>query len=295
MQRSSPCPVCRLGELSRTAFAGAIRAGGFGALTSASHTVLECCNCGIQQLQGKPLDYESDDYRTAYDGDADAAAFFSLHDAEQSARLTRIGVPALRGRVVADYGCGAGAFLDVASGVATETLGIEPSRRFRAALHARRHRALSSAEEVPDASVDVAVSFQVLEHVADAVGFLREIARGLRGGGALYLTTPNRADMLAALRPPGYEPFFYRTAHVWYFHPNSLILAAQKAGFDTVQVLTEQKYDLSNAMCWLRDGRPTGNGKLCCLGGQIDAAWKAFVEERMLGDTLWLIARRSTS
>ncbi|MGC5246918.1 class I SAM-dependent methyltransferase [Gordonia sp. DT219] len=45
---------------------------------------------------------------------------------------------------------------------------------------------------VPDASVDVVVNFQVIEHLWDQPSFIAECARVLRPGGELLISTPNR-------------------------------------------------------------------------------------------------------
>ncbi len=45
---------------------------------------------------------------------------------------------------------------------------------------------------LPDASVDAVVNFQVIEHLWDQSQFLREVARVLRPGGELAVSTPNR-------------------------------------------------------------------------------------------------------
>ena len=49
-----------------------------------------------------------------------------------------------------------------------------------------------AAMPVLDAGADVAVTLQVVEHLWDLRGFLRDCARLLRPGGLLVVTTPNR-------------------------------------------------------------------------------------------------------
>lgn len=46
---------------------------------------------------------------------------------------------------------------------------------------------------LPDECVDVVVSFETIEHLADQAGFLEECRRVLRAGGLLICSTPNRA------------------------------------------------------------------------------------------------------
>ena len=43
----------------------------------------------------------------------------------------------------------------------------------------------------PDSSFDAAVCFEVIEHVADPAALVRELARVLRPGGTLAISTPN--------------------------------------------------------------------------------------------------------
>jgi 2-polyprenyl-3-methyl-5-hydroxy-6-metoxy-1,4-benzoquinol methylase len=58
--------------------------------------------------------------------------------------------------------------------------------------------------EVPfeNESFDGVTSFQVIEHVIDSVGYVREAWRVLKTGGILILTTPNRALRLKAGQKP---------------------------------------------------------------------------------------------
>jgi SAM-dependent methyltransferase len=52
-------------------------------------------------------------------------------------------------------------------------------------------------KSIEDNSIDTLVSFQVIEHIDDDLGFLKEIHRVLRPGGKAMLTTPNRTYTLS--------------------------------------------------------------------------------------------------
>jgi SAM-dependent methyltransferase len=87
---------------------------------------------------------------------------------------------------------------------------------------------------IPDASADVVVTMQVVEHLWDLPGFLRECRRVLRPGGTLLAATPNRLTFSPGLgrgeRPT--NPF-----HVEEFDAEQLADLVATAGFDDVAVL----------------------------------------------------------
>lgn len=288
------CALCG-GTDPRPVYSGPIRAGSWGKVTDRPWSVLECGECGVQFLDPFPVDasfYVSSDYRQSYNDTVDPADFLREYDSAQPQRLELIGAGNLRGRVVGDFGAGGGAFLDAAHGLAKTTVAVEPFAGYHASLRERGHSVCASGEEVPPHSLDVATSFAVIEHVENPIAFLRDMQRALKPGGVAYIATPNRREILMQLAPDRYAPFWYRTAHLWYFDARSLVRAAETAGFTDVRVGFYHQYDLSNALCWLRDGRPTGRGKIDLFDRRLDQQWAAFLEANGLADNLWLVAHK---
>src|ERR1700754_4324500 len=100
-------------------------------------------------------------------------------------------------REVLEAGCGEGYGADLIAGVARRVIALDYDEATVAHVRARYPRVEvihgNLAElPLPDASVDVVVNFQVIEHLWDQPQFVAECRRVLRPGGLLMMSTPNR-------------------------------------------------------------------------------------------------------
>jgi SAM-dependent methyltransferase len=263
------CNICASSQ-RRPFYQGPVRVGKFGNLSRQPHTVWLCEACGGAWLEGATIDYEADDYRQLVDDSADPAAFYKIHDGEQAEKLALIGTHDLRGKTVADIGCGAGSFLDLVKGYAAVTVAIEPTKAYHGVLESKGHQVFSYGSDAARAwagKIDFAVCFSVIEHVEDPLGLLRQIHALLAPGGKALISTPNRNDWLLELLPNEYASFFYRQVHRWYFDDKSLAAVARRAGFSEARPFFVHRFDISNFLLWLRDRRPSGLGKVAAAPG----------------------------
>lgn len=120
------------------------------------------------------------------------------------------------GTRVIDIGCGEGYGPASLAGSASSVLGVDIAPEV--VRHARASYVAPNLSfgvmdvnnlEVPSNSFDVAVSFQVVEHLADESGYFAEIARALAPGGVALLTTPNRLTISPGSDRP-INPFHLR-------------------------------------------------------------------------------------
>jgi SAM-dependent methyltransferase len=101
------------------------------------------------------------------------------------------------GRDVLEAGCGEGYGADLIADVARRVVAVDYDEAAVAHVRSRYPRVeVMQANLVelplPDASVDVLVNFQVIEHLWDQPQFADECARVLRPSGLLMMSTPNR-------------------------------------------------------------------------------------------------------
>jgi SAM-dependent methyltransferase len=121
--------------------------------------------------------------------------------------------------------------------------GLEPLQHF---VNVFDGNVMTARLPYEDESADVVLAGEILEHVVDTEGFLREIHRTLATGGALVLSTPNifwaknRARLLLGRYPDALE---YRSrygadfGHVRIFGPDQLRELLGETGFADVAVI----------------------------------------------------------
>jgi len=132
---------------------------------------------------------------------------------------------------VLEAGCGEGYGADLLARDAKLVLGLDydattANHVAKAYPAVRVTRANLAALPVRSSTVDVLANFQVIEHLWDQDGFLRECLRVLRPGSRLLITTPNRITFSPGRDTP-LNPF-----HTRELAPAELDTLLREAGFD---------------------------------------------------------------
>ncbi len=292
------CKVCG-GNKIKTIYNGRIRDGGLGKYTEDAVAMWQCEDCDViwhDILSDTKQYYESKEYRNSMEGNSDAETFYELHDRETLDKFQYTGTDIYRHKVVADIGCGVGAFLDFLSGVCKTVIGIEPSATHRQIMSEKGYQTYAYADEAkPDWNnkVDIVTSFDVIEHVENPMGFMKDVFDLLSGGGHAVIGTPTDAPVMRYLLGDIYErTLLFSTQHLWVFSEKNLMMLAEKAGFRKIEIKYFQRYGLDNLFGWLRDKEPRSEIKGDFLTPAMEAVWKSECGRNGLADYIVLYVRK---
>ncbi|MFB9907946.1 methyltransferase domain-containing protein [Allokutzneria oryzae] len=137
---------------------------------------------------------------------------------------------------VLEAGCGEGYGAQVIADVAERVVALDYDE-LTCAHVAKAYPGIDTARgnlaslPLGTSTVDVVVNFQVIEHLWDQPGFLRECLRVLRPGGRLLISTPNRITFSPGRDTP-LNPF-----HTRELAPSELDSLLSGAGFVTERLL----------------------------------------------------------
>ena len=147
------------------------------------------------------------------------------------------------GGTIVDVGCGTGRFRRFVGDLFTAYIGIDVIRHEGLPGDVTFLPADLDHDPLPvaDASADCAAAIETIEHLENPRAFCRELARILRPGGTLVLTTPNQISLLSLLSLAVRQQFDAFTdgsypAHRTALVPMDLRRIAAETGFERIGV-----------------------------------------------------------
>lgn len=166
---------------------------------------------------------------------------------ESDAPIYRAAASLLRAKhakgVLVDVGCGIGRFLEYAGDLASEYVGVDVVRHPGLSEFAAFHRADLDRERIPlpAASADIVAALETIEHLENPRAFCRELARILKPGGWLVMSTPNLLSLLSLLclvvrnRFVAFQDAYY-PVHRTALLPIDLVRIAGECGLSEIEI-----------------------------------------------------------
>ena len=210
------------------------------------HEIVECTACGLRYLHPQPPVHETEElYSEHYFQSTDALGRGYEGYTEQADNLRATFRDRLRflpqptpDQRLLDVGAAAGFFVEQARLVGWNAEGIEPSRW--AAAYARDNVGVPVREGILDAtsfpsnSFDVITFWEVIEHLPDPSGFLKQVARVAKPGALVFLSTPDSGSTVARLLGRNWLGWRKIPEHLFFFDKRSLVRLLDQAGLDVV-------------------------------------------------------------
>lgn len=161
-----------------------------------------------------------------------------------------------------EIGCSSGFMLDKFKQEGCDVCGVEPSGEFLEFIHNKGYEAYETLDEIDNSKkFDIISHFFVLEHISDPFRFIEQQLDLLSDHGVIIAEIPSATDPLTSIyNIPAFEKFYWSIAHHYYYTPRSLNYIMKKMNLK-YELLPEQRYDLSNHITWMMDGKPGGQNR----------------------------------
>ncbi len=205
---------------------------------AAGFTLVRCRSCDLVFAFPPPIDRVREKYRTEYDL---AEHFAPLEARKATLYTTRLGwmpAPAPGRNRLCDVGCGNGQFLVLAARAGWEPFGIEmnppAARKARQPGFVVHEGLFEELDDLPWGEFDVVTSWDSLEHTPSPQLFVERLARLLRKGGTLALTTLNLPSV--AWWMLGTRWSMVVEDHFTYWNRRSLTAILARHGFEVQRV-----------------------------------------------------------
>lgn len=219
--------------------------------------------------------------------------FFS-YQAEGERRLPLVRNLLGRQDAILEIGSSTGYFLDDLRGYVGTVTGVEPNTEYARYAQSRGIETQPSLEALRGRSFDCIFLLHVLEHLRAPVGYLTSLKSFLRTDGRVVIEVPNVDDVLVSTyNIPQFGPFYWQKAHYHCFSNRTLLDVCRRAGYQA-EVFPVQRYDLSNHLVWMMEGRPGGAGHFRAIfSPELEAAYAEALKRHWLCDTVLAVVKVS--
>jgi len=191
---------------------------------------------------------------------------------------------------VLEIGCSSGFMLDKFKMENCNVCGVEPSGEFLEFIQEKGYEAYESLEEIDkNRKFDLITHFFVFEHISNPFDFIQKQLNMLNDGGLIIAEIPSATDPLTSLYDiEAFEKFYWSIAHHYYYTPKSLKFILDKMNLK-YELIPEQRYDLSNHITWMTDGKPGGQNRFNnVFSDSLVEQYKDDLKKNWLCDTIFL-------
>lgn len=263
----------------------------------------QCSECGIvflhpiMTIEEERVFYEAEFERYMADrgqaGGADPAESYRSWQPEGQRRLDLIRHLLVPTSFVLELGSATGYLLDAVRPYVASVQGVEPGEAFRTfASNDLGIPTVPTLDDVTDGPFDLILAYYVVEHLRDPIAELSRWRSLLKPGGRCVIEVPNVDDALVRYwQVEAFDRFYWQKAHYFNYSHRTLTMVLKMAGFTSVETIPVQRYDVSNHIHWIKEGRGGGGGSFRdLLDDRVDAEYRRSLCEQWLCDTVMAVA-----
>lgn len=163
------------------------------------------------------------------------------------------------GKIIVDFGCGAGDFLRHAANYTNKCWGIELQESHIKNLNELGIPTTNNLSEIEDSSIDTFFFFHSFEHLNCPIDILNQTYQKLAPGGKIIIEVPNANDFLITYGVDEFIDFTLWSQHLVLHTHRSIQTFLENAKFKEVITTGVQRFPLSNHMTWLSKRKPGGH------------------------------------
>lgn len=221
-------------------------------------------------------------------------AHFTKNKEQASERFQSIKQILSKEKSVLEIGSATGFFLSYIKEYVKYVCGVEPNSACREYANDIEISTFKNLDDIKNGKFDIIFLYYVLEHVKVPGLFLENLKGFLKNkNSTIVIEVPNVNEALVNLyKSPAYNNFVWQRAHCNYFSVNVLKNLFSKVGLSP-EFVPVQRYDFSNHLCWLVEGKPGGMGKYRHIfSNQLEQEYRECLKKVWICDSILAIAKQ---